>query len=279
MTASFNLLLLKMSGSDHESDESDDTFCCCRCLVKCLLRDWKCAKVTDVTNAERGYDEEKNPLSLYRIEWSIGNVKKTMLFSFEADYHMDGIKYWYVSNDLGILPNEGSLHMRVSKRYASEDIKSYQSDHGDSTWWKDGQILRAKSPTWISSEAIEKMLSQLEHAILLSSSERIGLWERDYYQRQKAAFTIQRNCRNWIWKPITSDGKHGIQLRLILKEFTSTRLHDLGKKSIKYHQSLKCDDKKVETVSDNRWSGVVNSNSLFFEALSQKSCENISVTL
>ena len=47
-------------------------------------------------------------------------------------------------------------------------------------------------------------------------------------RREKAALKIQRACRNWISKPITADGKYGIDMRLGMKRFhkmTITPLH------------------------------------------------------
>ena len=38
---------------------------------------------------------------------------------------------------------------------------------------------------------------------------KVWPWHLDKYAR-----IIQKGCHNWLWKPITADGKHGINLRI-----------------------------------------------------------------
>jgi len=43
-------------------------------------------------------------------------------------------------------------------------------------------------------------------------------WLLTRLRRKAAARAIQRNCRNWLTKPETADGKNGIVLRLLLRD-------------------------------------------------------------
>jgi hypothetical protein len=52
------------------------------------------------------------------------------------------------------------------------------------------------------------------------SSNTFGIAEKNYKnKKEEAARIIQRNCNNWLWKPICNDGKLGINPRLSLKLF------------------------------------------------------------
>jgi hypothetical protein len=36
--------------------------------------------------------------------------------------------------------------------------------------------------------------------------------------KENCARTIQRNCENWLWKPMCRDGNHGIHMKMLMDQ-------------------------------------------------------------
>lgn len=60
----------------------------------------------------------------------------------------------------------------------------------------------------------QEIFNKMENIIIQKFPyPKVYPWQLDKYAR-----IIQRNCQNWLYKPITSDLKHGIHLRLGLRD-------------------------------------------------------------
>lgn len=58
-----------------------------------------------------------------------------------------------------------------------------------------------------------------DRTMMSTSNNEIKMILKRHLHLQRAARTIQKHMHNWLWRPITRDGKLGINARLMLKEF------------------------------------------------------------